>query len=332
MTPLRWAWCTPMQPGAIALVTIHGDPVALDALLGRCCARVPTPGGTARCTFVDHDGQFDDGVAARATASTAIVMPHGGVRIAQRLQSWLRDAGALEDTLPDEALFPESHSPTAAAAARMAGRCASRRALALLQDHDARTARYGAPTEHDLARAQRLRVLIDPPTVVIAGPSNVGKSTLTNALARRRVSVTDDAAGTTRDPVPARLDLDGLSIDWIDLPGLLDEPDAIESSAATIAAHIASGARLVVLATAPGRGWPAWRPPDPSTGVLRVLLQADRADAATCPERLDAGVACSAAAGTGLDLLALAVRSALVTDADLDDPRPWAFDAIANAP
>jgi tRNA U34 5-carboxymethylaminomethyl modifying GTPase MnmE/TrmE len=207
----------------------------------------------------------------------------------------------------------------------MAGRCASRRALALLRDHADRVARSGPPTAGDRARAQRLRVLITPPTVVIAGASNVGKSTLTNALARRTVSVTDDAAGTTRDPVPVRLDLDGVTVDWIDLPGLLEAPSGIDASAASIASRLAASARVMVLATAPGRGWPAIAPTD-GTVLVRVLLQADRPEAATCIERHQALVACSARQATGLDDLALAVRRALVSDDDLEDPRAWVFD------
>lgn len=326
MIPLRWAWCTPMQPGAIALVTLHGESAALDALLAACCRGVPAQGGTARCHFADPLGTIDDGIAVRASPTTAMLMPHGGVRIAQRMQAWLRSHGAIEARLPDHAIFPECASPHAAAAARMAGRCASRRALGLLLDHDARMERSGPTTAADLARAQRLRVLIDPPTVVIAGPSNVGKSTLTNALARRPVSVTDDSAGTTRDPVPVRLELDGVTVDWIDLPGLLEEPSAIDASAAAIASRIAASASVIVLATAPGRGWPMLAPTSPAK-ILRVLLQDDQPDAARCAERNGADSACSARCATGLDGLAIAIRRALVSDADLDDPRAWAFDA-----
>jgi len=326
MTPVQWAWSTPMQPGAIALVTLHGEPAALDALLSTCCRRVPAAGATARCIFADPLGTIDDGVAVRASPTTAMLMPHGGVRIAQRLQTWLRSRGAIEAPLPDLALFPECDNPHAAAAARMVGRCASRRAIELLRDHAARIERSGPTTDHDRARARRLHVLVDPPTVVIAGPSNVGKSTLTNALARRSVSVTDDSAGTTRDPVPVRLEFDGVTVDWIDLPGLLEEPSAIDASAATIASRIAANAHVIVLATAPGRGWPMLAPTS-TAKVLRVLLQDDRPDAARCVERSGADSACSARCATGLDGLALAIRRALVSDDDLDDPRAWAFDA-----
>ncbi|MBM4110920.1 MAG: hypothetical protein FJ254_06120 [Phycisphaerae bacterium] len=325
MTPVRWAWSTPMQPGAIALVTLVGEPSDLDALLSACCRRVPAVGATARCMFDDSLGTIDDGVAVRASPTSALLMPHGGVRIAQRVQAWLRAHGAIEGQLADLALFPECTSSHAAAAARMMGRCASRRALELLRDHADRIERFGPTTAHDVARARRLRVLIDPPTVVIAGPSNVGKSTLTNAIARRTVSVTDDSAGTTRDPVPVRLDLDGVTVDWIDLPGLLDAPSDIDASAASIAARLAASASVIVLATAPGHGWPMLALPGHPT-IVRVLLQDDRPDAASCIEREHALVTCSARQSRGLECLALAIRRALISDDDLADPRAWAFD------
>ena len=51
-------------------------------------------------------------------------------------------------------------------------------------------------------------------TVVIAGPPNVGKSTLMNALARRDVSIVSAIPGTTRDLVEASLDLRGFPSRW----------------------------------------------------------------------------------------------------------------------
>jgi hypothetical protein len=85
------------------------------------------------------------------------------------------------------------------------------------------------------------------------------------------------------------------------------------------------------VATAPGRGWPELAPVAGAT-VVHALLQADRPEAATCLERTKALVACSAQQSTGLDELAVTIRRALVSDADLGDPRPWAFDAITHTP
>src|SRR5580693_2009020 len=55
------------------------------------------------------------------------------------------------------------------------------------------------------AKGERLREGL---VVAIAGPPNVGKSTLMNQLARREVAIVSPHAGTTRDVIEVQLDLD----------------------------------------------------------------------------------------------------------------------------
>ena len=57
-------------------------------------------------------------------------------------------------------------------------------------------------------RIYTIRVSITIPTVSIVGRPNVGKSSLLNRLARRRVSIVDPTPGVTRDRVSAILELD----------------------------------------------------------------------------------------------------------------------------
>ena len=57
--------------------------------------------------------------------------------------------------------------------------------------------------------AERVR---DGFEVALVGRPNVGKSTLLNALAGREVALTSEIAGTTRDVIEVRLDLDGLAL------------------------------------------------------------------------------------------------------------------------
>ena len=62
-------------------------------------------------------------------------------------------------------------------------------------------------------QSERLR---DGLVVAIAGPPNVGKSTLINRLARRDVAIVSPHAGTTRDIIEVQLDLDGYPVTVID--------------------------------------------------------------------------------------------------------------------
>lgn len=56
--------------------------------------------------------------------------------------------------------------------------------------------------------------------VVIAGPSNAGKSTLLNALINEEKALVDSAPGTTRDIVEAQYEIDGVPVTFLDTAGL----------------------------------------------------------------------------------------------------------------
>lgn len=64
--------------------------------------------------------------------------------------------------------------------------------------------------------------------VVIAGPTNAGKSSLINAIAKRNVAIVSDVAGTTRDVIDVYIDLQGFPIILSDTAGLRESDDKIE--------------------------------------------------------------------------------------------------------
>lgn len=65
--------------------------------------------------------------------------------------------------------------------------------------------------------------------VAIVGAPNVGKSTLLNRLAGRDAAITSEVAGTTRDVIEVRMDLNGLPVTILDTAGLRDTDDKVES-------------------------------------------------------------------------------------------------------
>lgn len=75
------------------------------------------------------------------------------------------------------------------------------------------------------AAAERLREGFE---VAIVGAVNTGKSTLLNTLAGREAAITSARAGTTRDVIEVRMDIDGLPVTLIDTAGLRETSDEVE--------------------------------------------------------------------------------------------------------
>lgn len=97
--------------------------------------------------------------------------------------------------------------------------------------------------------SERLR---DGLVVAIAGPPNVGKSTLINRLARREVAIVSPYAGTTRDVIEVHLDLGGYPVTVIDTAGIRESDDAVEQEGVRRARARAADADLVLWLTVDG--------------------------------------------------------------------------------
>ncbi|MDO9105850.1 MAG: tRNA uridine-5-carboxymethylaminomethyl(34) synthesis GTPase MnmE [Methylovulum sp.] len=76
--------------------------------------------------------------------------------------------------------------------------------------------------------AQQGRLLRDGMTVVLAGKPNAGKSSLLNALAGHEAAIVTDMAGTTRDVLRERIQLDGMPLHIIDTAGLRESDNPVE--------------------------------------------------------------------------------------------------------
>ena len=64
--------------------------------------------------------------------------------------------------------------------------------------------------------------------VVLAGPTNAGKSSLLNALARRDAAIVSHEPGTTRDVIDVRLDLEGHAVIVSDTAGIRETSSIVE--------------------------------------------------------------------------------------------------------
>lgn len=85
-----------------------------------------------------------------------------------------------------------------------------------------------AEIETLLQQAQQGVLLQEGMRLVIAGPPNVGKSSLLNCLAGRETAIVTEIAGTTRDLVRDSIHLDGMPLHITDTAGLRETDDPIE--------------------------------------------------------------------------------------------------------
>jgi tRNA modification GTPase len=156
-----------------------------------------------------------------------------------------------------------------------------------------------ASISHHLAdrRGERLR---DGVRIVIAGPPNVGKSSLLNALAKRDVAIVSEEAGTTRDVLEVHLDLGGLPVMLTDTAGLRETESKVEAEGVRRALSRTEAADVVlwlVDATAP-----VWRPPVAleAKPAIIVLSKIDLEPGGPAPRDC---IEISAQTGQGLDRL-----------------------------
>ena len=111
--------------------------------------------------------------------------------------------------------------------------------------------------------------------VAIAGPPNVGKSSLVNAIARREVAIVSDIPGTTRDAIEVMVDIGGLSVLFIDTAGIRDSSDPIEAMGIARAKEAIARADMTILMTDPA-SLPFPLPPVSGSGkFLHVINKAD---------------------------------------------------------
>lgn len=329
---------TASTPGAIANLQLTGGdhPPLLRALTGVG----DWPIGRVR--LADFAG-IDEGLAVRLAEDVTQLMPHGGTRVVQRLTARLLELGAkLHDpqSIDPLALFPEAQDRIEAITLAALARAASPMAIDALLPQPARWralhARHEAPTSSDLAASHILNRLITPPIVVLAGKPNVGKSTLSNALLGRMMSIASPVAGTTRDYVAGRLDLAGLVVDWHDTPGLRGsaEADVVESRAIEIATRLIERADLIVAMRDSEHDWPSLpRPPhSPLTPHPPHLFVWNKVDDTADGQSPDAGLDAndplriSALTGRGLATLTRAVRDRLVPPVALAHKGVWVYD------
>ena len=139
----------------------------------------------------------------------------------------------------------------------------------------------------------RIEPLKDGVRVVVAGPPNVGKSSLINAIAGQEKAIVTDTPGTTRDHIEVPLALDGMPILLTDTAGLRESDEVVERIGIDRARSLVESADVLVWL-----GEPDEAPRHPR--LIRVHARSD------LPGRCEApagSIAVSSVTGEGLNSL-----------------------------
>jgi len=205
----------------VAELHLHGGravvAAVLEALAGQDGLRAAEPGEFTRRAF--ENGRLDlaeaeglaDLLGAETQSQRRSALAMAGGALSRKVEAWrqrlLALAAALEAALDfsDEGEVGEAWPP----------------------HWTDNVASLAGEMEGFLARppAERLREGL---RVVIAGPPNVGKSSLINVLAQREAAITSAVPGTTRDLVEAPTAIGGIPYLLIDTAGLRESAEEIE--------------------------------------------------------------------------------------------------------
>jgi len=167
-----------------------------------------------------------------------------------------------------------------------------------------------------LSTAPAGEVIRDGAVVVIAGPPNVGKSSLFNALLGRSRAIVTEIPGTTRDALEAVIDSGKWPLRLVDTAGLRDTEDRIERLGIEVSERYLAGAHVVLACAEDSRsleetidivGRSSTAP------ILPVRTKADlvsNRDEHMSPEDM---ISVSAETGSGLQELLAAIDNSLDT-------------------
>ncbi|MFT3906685.1 MAG: tRNA uridine-5-carboxymethylaminomethyl(34) synthesis GTPase MnmE [Steroidobacteraceae bacterium] len=290
----------------------HGSAVLSEALVERCVAlgaRRAQPGEFTQRAFLNDKldlaqaeavaDLIDAGSRAAARAALRSLQGEFSARVNELVEALIQLRAWLEAAID----FPEEEIDFLAA-----------------PEVATRLADVRARLEHIERGAQQGKVLTEGAVLVIAGRPNAGKSTLMNALAGYDAAIVTPIAGTTRDVLRERIQIDGLPLTLIDTAGLRDDasshdPIEIEGMRRARSELVRADHVLFVIdgASDPlGRAFEEERDSLPQdVPVTRVFNKQDLAAARGEIEEPSAALWISAAQGLGLDALRAYLKQVL---------------------
>jgi tRNA modification GTPase len=323
-------------PGALEIVTVHflsrSDHADQRRPMLRIGARSVPDGARPLGSFAPDrlvvgrfgGSQGEEVVLRRAAEEAVEIHCHGGPAAIARIEQLLVQSGCRPLGWQQWVARQESDPTVAAARIALAEARTVRTAAILLDQYRGALGRAFHEIQAALARGQtaaarqRLaalraaapvgRHLIRPWQVVVAGPPNVGKSSLVNALAGYPRAIVHRAPGTTRDAVTAETILDGWPVELCDTAGLRDAGDAVERAGIELAGRRMAQADLILLVFDRNRPWSAT---DEAVRGARpgAFLVHNKSDLPPADGPRPSGLAVSAAQREGIDTLSKVIAA-----------------------
>jgi tRNA modification GTPase len=282
----------------MAELHLHGGPSILRAVLAalarRPGCRLAEPGEFARRAF--ENGKIDlaeaeglaDLIEAETEAQRRQAMRQVTGELSALYESWRTELIAASALV--ESAIDFSDEPDVAADAFQRARAQIAALTPAIRAH--------------LDDGHRGEILREGLRVVLAGPPNVGKSSLLNALARRDAAIVSSEAGTTRDVIEVRLDLEGMLIIVSDTAGIREASAPVEMEGIRRSLAHARDADIVVWLSDASSEGAAGVPPELAARGEAIIFAANKTDLPAASPVPSEALAISAKTGSGIDLLA----------------------------
>lgn len=220
-------------------LTCHGNPVIVSHLvdeLARAGARLADPGEFTRRGVIN--GRMDL-IAAEGVHTAIEASGLAGVRVARQ---------ALDGA--HSALYAELRTELCTATAELEARLDQPGDILITESDDVLTTRVLKVVDNIetlISSTERGRVVVDGARIALVGETNVGKSSLFNALLGRRRALVHNSPGTTRDVLEVRAQWGDLAVTLLDTAGERETSDPVEAAGLALAQELTDAADCLVV-------------------------------------------------------------------------------------